>query len=577
MKNLNSRLLAILCFSLVLFPLFSQSTNVFNFQLSPTEVNALASAQDYSIDVPLENGIAISLPDPNGNFVLYRFFKNKVISPKTAQTYSDIYTLTGYSPSNPDHFVNIVLHNGVISGIVLNKENAVILIRKGVNGYSSSFAEMKHFECLTEQGGNFRPSSNGGSRTASNGATLRNYTMGVVITDEYETANGGGATAIATAVTTISELSALYKKELAVEFTADVRPETSAFNIAPPGGSSAVYGGTVVAAYFSVGEYDLGHVFHTTTAGSGWSGQAGLGVVCDGAGTPPNKARGWSQGEDNNSYGFNSTVFHEVAHMFNASHTFNSNDAAICNASLNAATSYEPGSGTTIMAYPGVCGTHNITDTNGGTIFSSSPYFHISSLEQMVTYLGGTGNTCATSSSSGNTPPVAESNPCSAGSPLTIPLNTPFELVGSHTDANGDAVTYCWEQFDAGPPHGAPNVACGSTTGPIFRSYPPTTSPVRTFPSLEYVVNDANVPAPNTVGECLPSVARTLNFKLTVRDNHSTGGGIHCESLQLTVSGTAGPLAVTAPNTNVTWAAGSNTVTWNVNNTNSICSTVNIL
>ncbi|HMR90581.1 MAG TPA: M12 family metallo-peptidase, partial [Saprospiraceae bacterium] len=395
---------------------------------------------------------------------------------------------------------------------------------------------------------------------------------------EYETENGNGATAIAAAVATISEMSAIYKRDLAVELTANVVAENpTIFDVIPPGGASASYAGTVVSAYFSSGSYDLGHVFHNT-GGSGGSGQAGLGVVCNNNGSPINKARGWSQANPNNDYGFLSIVVHEVAHMFSATHTFNGNDAAFCGPALNASTSYEPGSGTTLMAYPGVCGAQNITDTNGNTLFNSTPFFHVANLEQMVNYINGNGNSCASSTGSGNTPPIANANPCNAGSPITIPINTPFELTGSATDIDNDELTYSWEQFDAGPPHGAPNVACGNASGPIFRSYIPSPSPTRTFPSLEYVLNDANVPSPNTVGECLPSVSRVLNFKLTVRDNNSLGGGMHCDDIQLQVSGTAGPLAITAPNTSITQAAGSTlSVTWNVNSTNSICATSNIL
>ena len=76
--------------------------------------------------------------------------------------------------------------------------------------------------------------------------------------------------------------------------------------------------------------------------------------------------------------------------------------------------------------------------------------------------------------------------------------------------------------------------------------------------------------------EALSSVARTLNFRLTVRDNapySSTSpvsvGQTQFRDMVVTVNGSAGPFAVSAPNTAVSWPANSTqTVTWSVNNTN---------
>ena len=53
----------------------------------------------------------------------------------------------------------------------------------------------------------------------------------------------------------------------------------------------------------------------------------------------------------------------------------------------------------------------------------------------------------------------------------TIPTRTPFTLTGSATDANGDALTYLWEQTDAG---GAAGTSLSSNTkanGPLFRVF----------------------------------------------------------------------------------------------------------
>ena len=104
-----------------------------------------------------------------------------------------------------------------------------------------------------------------------------------------------------------------------------------------------------------------------------------------------------------------------------------------------------------------------------------------------------------------------------------------------------------------------------ATTGPVFRSLTPVTSNKRTFPALNSILNGTNY----NKWEVLPSVNRTLNFKVTIRDNHTGGGSTNTDDMVVTVAGNSGPFTVTSPNTNVSWNEGSqHTVKWNVANTN---------
>jgi chitodextrinase len=158
-------------------------------------------------------------------------------------------------------------------------------------------------------------------------------------------------------------------------------------------------------------------------------------------------------------------------------------------------------------------------------------------------------------------------------------------LTGSGTDANGDALTFNWEQFDnaASTATGSSSAASATrTTGPTFRSYNSSTSPVRYFPRMQSVLTGALTTAGTEIlVEALPSVARTMNFRLTVRDNRAGGSANNSDDMIVTVNGTAGPFSVTSPNTAVSYAGGSSqTVTWNVagttaNNVN--CANVDIL
>jgi hypothetical protein len=78
-----------------------------------------------------------------------------------------------------------------------------------------------------------------------------------------------------------------------------------------------------------------------------------------------------------------------------------------------------------------------------------------------------------------------------------------------------------------------------------------------------------------TPWEILPTVARSMTFRCTVRDNRAGGGGVEQSSMVITVTGAA--MAVTSPNTNVQWFGGSTqTVTWTVGGSAALSPNVNI-
>ena len=121
-----------------------------------------------------------------------------------------------------------------------------------------------------------------------------------------------------------------------------------------------------------------------------------------------------------------------------------------------------------------------------------------------------------------------------------------------------------------------------STTTPIatqttknnFRTFDPVTSPTRYFPNLTSLASNG----PFT-WEVLPSVARTMNFRVTVRDNAPGGGCTQFANVAVAVDGGSGPFEVTYPNaTGISWAGNSTqTVTWNVaNSTNAPVSCANV-
>lgn len=305
--------------------------------------------------------------------------------------------------------------------------------------------------------------------------------------------------------------------------------------------------------------YDIGHMF----GASGGGGNAGcIGCVCvngsKGSGiTSP--ADGIPQG-DNFDIDY---VVHEVGHQLGANHTFTHSRET------GSTVQKEVGSGITIMGYAGI--------TSQDVAPHSIDIFHQASIQQIQTNLAT--KTCpVTTTMTANGPPTV-----SAGSDYTIPISTAFALTGSATDPQGDPITYNWEQNDNLPASGgtgANSVASPTKlTGPNWLSFASSTSPTRYFPRLSTVQAGLFVTGPLSGGdaganiEALSSVARTLNFRLTVRDNRpyvpaSTVGQTQFDDMVVTVNATGGAFSVTSPNTAVSYAGNSTqTVTWNAGST----------
>ncbi|KAA9331527.1 T9SS type A sorting domain-containing protein [Hymenobacter busanensis] len=547
---------------------------------------------------PLENlaargtqaGTVLTLPLPDGSNGRFRIVEAPIMEPALAARYPGIHTYTGVGLDDPYATLRCDLTPQGFHAQVLSPVTGSIYIDPvsltDTGHYISYFKrDLRRggqasmgcgFVPTPEEAGKVLPSlaeeaaGNVRRSAVGSGTQLRTYRLAMAATGEYTQVKGGTVAAALAAITTsVNRVVGVYEKELAVRLVLvgstdqviytdpATDPYSNLSNSATLSTNQTTLDNRIGSA-----SYDIGHVFNTADGGI-----AGLGVVC----SSTRKGQGSTGLPNPTGDAFDiDYVAHEMGHQFGGNHTFNNNSVGSCTGNRNGSTAFEPGSGSTIQAYAGICGTVNNLQAH------SDPFFHSGSFEEMRTFIAGT--SCGTTTATSNTAPVVTA----PASGKTLPISTPFKLTASATDAEGDALNYNWEEMDLGPAANTNDAQVANSTVPLFRSFNATTSPTRYFPQLSDILAGTSV-----VGERLPTVTRTLKFRCTARDQHNSGGalgvigGVDFSSfVNLNVTSAAGPFVINSPNTAVSWAGSSvQTVTWNVAGTSAApvsCAQVNI-
>ncbi|MEO6040096.1 MAG: reprolysin-like metallopeptidase [Saprospiraceae bacterium] len=512
----------------------------------------------------------LTLPTPDGRMSRFRLTESPVMAPELQAGFPDIRCYTGYGLDDPTAFLKCDLTPWGFHAMVFSSEHGVYSIDPYSHGdrvhyvvyYKKDYPlpAGKTFVCETEE--NISTGAHNPGQSPDQGScTLKSYRLALACTGEYATFHGGTkALALAAMNTSLNRVNGVYELEVAV--TMSMVPNDTAIiylNAATDpytnnnGGTMLGQNQTTCTNVIGTANYDIGHVYST-----GGGGVANLSCVCSSG----NKAKGVTGSSSPVGDNFDiDYVAHEMGHQFAGNHTFNGT-AGSCSGNVNAATRYEPGSGSTIMAYAGICSYQDIQP-------HSDAYFHAISLQEIGNFTAtGAGNNCDLVISSSNGQPTVN-----GGIDRVIPKSTPFTLTAVGTDPNNNPLTYNWEQMD-NQASTQPPVAT-STGGPNFRSFTAISSPERTFPELSAIISNTT-----PTWEVLPSVGRTLNFRVSVRDIGAAYGCTGEDNVVVTVNGTAGPFQVTSPNTGLTWKAGFlQTITWNVAGTtaNSVnCANVKI-
>ncbi|WP_299524207.1 GEVED domain-containing protein [uncultured Lutibacter sp.] len=541
----------------------SNNFEVYNLDVSILR-NALTNSPKRSGYLQKSSTI-IEFPNAEGQFERFSVFEASVMHPDLQAKYPNIRSYAGKGIDNPSATIRFSISQLGLKTMTTAAGKSAVFIEPYTSDFTqymvyskkSKDASLNSFECLVKEdvSNKIKSQNTTVARPNADDSTLRTFRLAMSASGEYTTYFGGTkANSLAAINNTMTRVNGIFEIDFGVTLeliantdaviytSANSDPYTTSLNSQLQSTLSSVIGES---------NYDIGHLVHQ----GGNNGNAGcIGCVC----VNNQKGSGYTSYGTPEGDNFDvDYVAHEMGHQFGGNHTwtFNGNEGA--NAQM------EPGSGSTIMGYAGITGATDIQA-------HSDAYFHAISIQQVTNYVKTT--SCQTNTATGNNVPTAL-----AGGDFTIPKSTPFMLTGDGADADGNnSLSFCWEQMDENNA-ATTYPSTTATTGIAFRSFSPTTLKSRSFPQLSTVLAGST----STQWESTPSVARTLNFRLTVRDNVAGGGANNSDDMVVNVNSSAGPFVVSTPNTNITWNANQlQTVTWDVAGTAGAavnCQTVNIL
>ncbi len=481
------------------FLVYQLDEDLFNMQLS-------------NLSTVPEQGSVISLPLPDGSFMDFRVWQTPMMPAGLAAKYPDIKTFTGEGLTN--HTITAKLDFTIYGfhAMIFNGEQTSFVdpydnFHDGYYMVHYKHDETRGFtarmKCLVKdndespageamdimdsplpQLSNFSAAAH----KTVNGSQLRTYRLALSADEFYcQAATGTSSPTIAASLskmtTSMNRINGVYEREFSVTMTFVTHEDTLIwpthtgsvngtdpfYSIDANASACLTENQTVCDTRIGNANYDIGHVF--TTGGGGLSLQ---GVIC----STGNKAQSVTGSPTPVGDGFDiDYVAHEMGHEHGGSHPFNNNVDGSCAGNAVSSKAYEPGSGSTIMAYAGICAPDDLQP-------HSDAYFHSVNVDEIVAYITGPGNVCAALTSTGNKLVNLPSYTAS----YAIPYKTPFELTGpAATDSVADtATTYCWEQWNRGD--FGNELIQTFFKGPIFRSYTPAYNSTRIFPKLSMVL-----------------------------------------------------------------------------------------
>lgn len=536
-------------------------------------------------DKAIQESIEIKIPNDNGTLESYKVIESSNFAPELQKKYPEIRsykgigitdrTATVYFSFSPKGLQTMVVRADKETEFIesYSKTKTVYKLTTSKNNSSTT----SRSACSTEDFALNTQVQNKANKIKANDKVFRTFRLALSCNGEYSEYYGGTvAGALAGMNASMTRINGILGKDLSVKFELIANNDiliyldrfTDPYSDSATGADNA-NGATwnlelqnTLTAYLGNGAYDVGHLL----SGSGGGGNAGcIGCICTNptVSVPRGKGSAWSAPYRNTPEGPDydiDVVAHEMGHQLGGNHTFTYKVEG-------RGANIEPGSGSTIMGYAGV-----VSPAALNVQSHSDEYYSVNSVQQIQANLAS--KTCSTNVLISNDPPLIN-----AGLDYSIPKGTAFILKGIGSDPNGDSVTYTWEENDNAVTAIDANSICFPTKvdGPLFRSLKPGSSPIRYMPALKDVLANTLT----TQWESVSNIERKLNFFLTGRDNAATGTSqTNSDDMNVNVSGTIGPFAVTSQNTeNIGWnQGGSQTITWSVNGSETLpgAATLNI-
>lgn len=531
------------------------------FTINTNEITSLLANAPQRFSA--QSNAIIEFPTNNGKIQKFRVYEASVLAPSLQAQHPNTRSFVAQGIDDPTAIARFSFSDNGLHLMISSANHGTIYMdpyTKDLNQYisyskNSLPADPRSFECLFQETLQDEIVS---SPVNADDGMLRTYRLALACTGEYaqyhlnnqgipptatdEVKKAAVLTAMNTAMTRIN---GIYEQEVAITMVIIEENTDIIFLNAGSdpytnnnGGAMLQQNQTTCDNIIGNANYDIGHVFST-----GGGGIASLQSPCNSG----QKARGVTglPSPINDTFWVD-FVAHEMGHQWGGNHTFNNS----CGNNRNNSTAMEPGSGSTIMAYAGIC-SPNVQS-------NSDAYFHAISINEIWNFISNGSGQCGVQTETGNLPPTAD-----AGPNYNIPKSTPFILKGTATDPDSEeSLTHNWEQMDA--LIGSMPPANTSVNGPMFRSEFALASPDRYMPKLATVLSGQT----QTTWEVVPSVGRNMKFRYTVRDNVADGAASASDNMVVTVDGESGPFIVTSQGSSTTWQTQTTeTITWDVANT----------
>lgn len=371
--------------------------------------DAMASLLDDAPNARARNAPqVISVPAPNGELVEFAIAESPVMQARLAAKHPDIRTYAGRGVDDPSATIRLDLTpTGFHASVRGDASQGAWYVDPAYNGRASHTDQGLYLSYLgsalpapdkrlapDDVEGVARRIAPAVARRADSGeVTLRTYRLALVNDPSYARYFGTD-NVLAEKATLINRVDQIYNDDLAIRLLlvngSDRLNLDTAAKAHKPNGPCGSYpcfrkgdletcgGGTldrngvVIGQLIGARKYDIGHI----ALGVNGGGIAGLGVVggpgkavgCTGLPTP-----------EGDFYAVD-YVAHEMGHQFGGNHTFNGVNGACSGGNRNRGTSVEPGSGSSVMAYAGICGSDDLQP-------HTDPYFSQRTIKEATAYV----------------------------------------------------------------------------------------------------------------------------------------------------------------------------------------------